>query len=73
VTLENHPTLELVVSGTNERLGVKFEMVLKTWYFFYEDKFIYLQGSTVKSTSWAAKSQLFSLTANSVILPDQYN
>lgn len=73
VTLENHPTLELVVSGTNERLGVKFEMVLKTWYFFYEDKFIYLQGSTVKSPSWAAKSQLFSLTANSVILPDQYN
>jgi hypothetical protein len=73
VTLENRPTLELVVSGTNERLGVKFEMVLKTWYFFYEDRFIYLQGSTVKSPSWAAKSQLFSLVANSVILPDQYN
>lgn len=73
VTIENHPTLELVVSGTKERLGVEFEMVMKTWYFFYEDKFIYLQGSGVKSNTWPARSQLFSLIANSVVLPDQYN
>jgi hypothetical protein len=73
VTIDNYPALELVVSGSGERVGVKFEMVMKTWYFFYEDKFIYLQGGGIKSNTWAAKSQLYSLTANSVILPDQYN
>jgi hypothetical protein len=73
VTIDNYPALELVVSGSGERVGVKFEMVMKTWYFFYEDKFIFLQGSGTKSNTWAAKSQLFSLIANSVILTDQYN
>lgn len=73
VTIDNYPALELTVSGSGERLGVNFEMLMKTWYFFYEDKFIYLQGSGVKSNTWAARSQLFSLIANSVVLPDQYN
>lgn len=73
VTIDNYPALELTVSGSGERLGVNFEMIMKTWYFFYEDKFIYLQGSGVKSNTWAARSQLFSLIANSVVLPDQYN
>jgi hypothetical protein len=73
VTIDNYPALELIVSGYGERLVVKFEMVIKTWYFFYEDKFIYLQGSGIKSPTWTTKSQLFSLIANSVVLPDQYN
>jgi hypothetical protein len=73
VTIDNYPALELVVRGSGERVGVKFEMVMKTWYFFYEDKFIYLQGSAEKSNTWASKSQVFSMVANSVILLDQYN
>ena len=73
VTIDNYPALELTVNGSGERLGVNFEMIMKTWYFFYEDKFIYLQGSGVKSNTWAERSQLFSLITNSVVLPDQYN
>lgn len=73
VTIDNYPALELTVSGSGERLGVNFEMIMKTWYFFYDDKFIYLQGSGVKSNTWAERSQLFFLITNSVVLPDQYN
>jgi hypothetical protein len=73
MTIDNYPALELVVAGKGERIGIQYEVVMKTWYIFVEDKIIYLQGSTPKSENRSAKSQLFNLLTNSVVLPDQYN
>jgi len=73
VTIDKYPAIEYSIRGRGERVGIEYEIIVKTWYFIYEDKIISLQGSTIDFSNISNKDRLYTLIANSVILPDQYN
>ena len=73
VTVDKYPTITFTVKGEAERLGYEFEMVMKFWIIFYEDKLVFLQGSGIDNTEFKALEKLYNLITNSVVFPEQYN
>ena len=72
ITLATYPALEFTVKGSKENLGYNFEMIIKNWVVFYEDKIVFLQGTSLNSKEFYALESLYTLITNSVIFPDQY-
>lgn len=73
VTVDKYPTLEFKVKGSAERTGYNFEMIMKCWIIFYEDKLVYLQAVSLNENEFRTLEQLYTQITNSVIFPDQYN
>jgi hypothetical protein len=73
ITVDTYPTLEFTVKGEVERLGYKFDMIMKFWFIFYEDKIITLQGGGTDISEFKVLEQLYNSVTNSVVFPEQYN
>ena len=73
ITVDNYPALEFTANGGMERIGIQTNMIVKIWIVLYEDKFVFLQCSSVSKKSFNALEPLFNSITNSVIFPVQYD
>lgn len=73
VTIDKYPTLALTMKGSMERSGHSFNMIMKNWIIFFEDKIVFLQCSALSERDFDALEDLYDLITNSVIFPEQYN
>ena len=73
ITVDTYPTLEFTVKGEYEKLGYKFNMIMKFWHIFYEDKIITLQGGGINNEEFKVLEYLYTSITNSVVFPEQYN
>lgn len=73
VTVDTYPALEYTVEGSNERSGLKLNLIMKTWLIFFEDKIIFLQCMSADKKEFQKLETLYNLITNSVIFPEQYN
>lgn len=73
VTLDSYPAIQFKLKGKIERSGLTFEVIMKCWVIFYEDKIIFLQAMGPDTPEFRALEQLYSSITNSVIFPEQYN
>lgn len=73
MTVDTYPTLEFKFTGSKERLGIKINLIVKSWMIFYEDKFVTLSASGDDNNEFKALEYLYLRIINSIIFPDQYN
>ena len=79
VTVDNYPSLEIVMETSMERAGTNMRYRYIVWNVFYEDRFVQLMagtllkvnGNEVKS-DWKSDLATYRLVTNSMIFPDQY-
>lgn len=73
VTVDNYPAMQYTVEGEMERSGMEFNILMKGWFLFYEDKIISFQAGALDRTEFESLESLYSLIINSVVFPEQYN
>jgi hypothetical protein len=73
VSVDNYPAIQFEAKCYSERVGIDFELIMKGWIVFYEDKLVFLQSISQSELEFKKYATLFQLISNSVIFPDQYN
>ena len=79
VTVDNYPSLEVVMETDVERIGVKGRTRFIIWNVFYEDRLVQLMAGTLLKadgieleSDWKSDLATYRLVTNSMIFPDQY-
>lgn len=72
VTVDTYPTIEYMIKGNREQMGINMNLIIKGWVIFYEDKIISLQGATLSNEDSESYGLLYDQITNSVVFPDQY-
>lgn len=70
VSIENYPTIEILVMGKMERMGFISEIIMKSWSIFYEDKIIFLAGFGNNLDGFNSLEPLYNSITNSLIISD---
>jgi len=73
VTIDRYPTLEFTIRCYIERTGIGYNLIMKSWVIFYEDKIILLQCSSLDEMEFTTLENFYNMITNSVIFPEQYN
>ena len=73
VSVDKYPSLEFILKGEMERLGIKMRIKQKCWMVFFEDKIVYLQCGGLDNNEFTALEYLYDSITNSVIFPEQYD
>jgi hypothetical protein len=72
VSIDAYPSLEVVLDGDVERLGVTLKSYCKQWTIFYEDKIIIVQGVSYNKGDFLKYESIYNLMAATITFPDQY-
>ena len=79
VTVDNYPSLEIVMETSMERAGTNMRYRYIVWNVFYEDRFVQLMAGTLLKVNgvevesdWKSDLLTYRLVTNSMIFPDQY-
>lgn len=79
VTVDNYPSLEVVMETDVERIGVMGRTRFIIWNVFYEDRLVQLMAGTLLKadgieveSDWKSNLATYRLVTNSMIFPDQY-
>ena len=79
VSVDNYPSLEIIMEATYERVGVEMRFRYIIWNTFYEDRLVQMMAGTLLKTNgvevesnWKSDLATYRLVTNSVIFPDQY-
>jgi len=79
VSVDNYPSLEIIMEATYERVGVEMRFRYIIWNTFYEDRLVQMMAGTLLKTNgvevesnWKSDLATYQSVINSVIFPDQY-
>jgi hypothetical protein len=79
ITVDNYPSLEIIMETDVERIGVIGRTRFIIWNVFYEDRLVQLMaGTLIKAngveveSDWKSDLATYRLVTNSMIFPDQY-